>query len=58
MDLHVLANRVMLQHLTDGGLLKGNIDDMMAVIFNYYLSEQLIYLNFSQIVHKLTGQNF
>ena len=47
MDLHVLANRVMLQHLTDCGLLKGNIDDMMAVIFNYYLSEQLIYLNFS-----------
>lgn len=33
-DMHKLANRVMLTALKTGGLLKGDIDDMMAVGIN------------------------
>ncbi len=30
-DMHVLANRVMLTHLRDNGVLKGNVEEMMDV---------------------------
>lgn len=31
MDMHVLANRVMLTEMTAGGLLKGDVDEMLKV---------------------------
>lgn len=30
-DMHLVANRVMLQHLKEYGLLQGDVDDMMKV---------------------------
>lgn len=34
MDMHLLANRVLLQKLRDGGLLHGEVEDMMAAGLN------------------------
>jgi hypothetical protein len=31
-EMHKLANREMLQALKEGGVLKGNVDDMMEVL--------------------------
>jgi Xaa-Pro dipeptidase len=33
-DMHLLANRVLLEHLKEGGLLTGEVDDMMKVQLN------------------------
>lgn len=34
-DMHLLSNRTLLQHLTDAGLLKGSVDDMMKVLLEF-----------------------
>jgi len=34
-EMHKLANRVMLSHLTKNGILRGNVDEMMEVCFAY-----------------------
>lgn len=34
-DMHLLANRVMLQKLKDGGLLQGDVEDMIKAGINY-----------------------
>jgi Xaa-Pro dipeptidase len=33
-DMHLLANRVMLKNLKEHGLLQGDVDDMMKVVHN------------------------
>ena len=38
-DMHLLANRVLLEHLTEGGLLTGEIDDMMKVKIYFMLKK-------------------
>ena len=35
-DMHKLANRTLLEELKKGGLLKGNVDDMMDAKLGYY----------------------
>lgn len=30
-DMHLLANRAMLEHLKNGGLLKGDVEEMIKV---------------------------
>ena len=38
-DMHLLANRVLLEHLKEGGLLTGEIDDMMKVKIYFMLKK-------------------
>ena len=35
-DMHLLANRVLLEHLKEGGLLTGQVDDMIKVQYNSF----------------------
>jgi hypothetical protein len=39
--MHLLANRVMLKHLKEHGLLQGDVDDMMKVVHNSQRKENL-----------------
>ena len=37
-DMHVLANKVMLEELKKGGVLQGNVDDMIEVSLLLFFS--------------------
>lgn len=53
MEMHKLANRTVLTHLTKHGILKGNVDDMMEVIKMSKLDilEHIMY-HFNQFYYK------
>ncbi|XP_050498336.1 xaa-Pro dipeptidase-like [Diabrotica virgifera virgifera] len=58
-DMHLLANRVLLEDLTRGGLLQGSVDDMMeadiAAIFEPHGLGHLIGLNVHDVGGYLEG---
>lgn len=59
-DMHKLANRVMLQKLKEGGLLKGDVEDMMSVglngIFQPHGLGHLLGLDVHDVGSYLPGQ--
>lgn len=60
LDMHLLANRVMLQKLKEGGLLKGNVEEMMSAglngVFQPHGLGHLIGLDVHDVGSYLPGQ--
>lgn len=60
LDMHKLANRVMLQKLKDGGLLKGDVDGMMSAglngVFQPHGLGHLVGLDVHDVGSYLPGQ--